>query len=119
MITKPKPKAKAPVAKPKKAVSPKKVAKKPAKKTQPSTEFKLFAPNASEVYVTGDFTDWSTTEFKARRFKDGTWKKSVPLKPGRYEYLFLVDGQWQTDPESTNKSSNPFGSENSVVIVGS
>ena len=100
-----------------KKAAPKKVTKKVVKKTSPSTEFTLFAPNASEVYLTGDFNDWSPTEFKARRFKDGTWKKKVMLKPGQYEYLFLVDSQWCTDPENPNRTTNPFGSENSVVVV--
>ena len=64
--------------------------KKAVKKSSPSTEFTLFAPDASEVFLCGDFNNWNATDFKARRFKDGTWKKSVKLKPGHYEYLFLV-----------------------------
>ncbi len=89
------------------------------RKTSPSTQFKLFAPDAGEVCLTGDFNNWSTSEFKARRFKDGTWGKMVELKPGRYEYLFLVDGQWWSDPENPNRAANPFGTENSVVTVRS
>jgi len=90
---------------------------KTVKKNSPSTEFTLFAPNAQEVYLSGDFNNWSTTEFRARRFKDGTWKKMVKLKPGHYEYLFRVDGQWWTDPENPSRIANPFGTENSVIIV--
>nr|MBF0223032.1 isoamylase early set domain-containing protein [Desulfobulbaceae bacterium] len=119
MATKPKPKTtKPPVAKQKKQVAPKKVAKKPAKKSLPSTEFSLFAPDASEVFLIGDLTNWNTTEFKMRKFKDGNWKKMVTLKPGRYEYLFLVDGEWWTDPENPDSTGNPFGSKNSVITIG-
>ena len=118
--------AKTTAAKTQKKVTPAKAAKKtvtakakkaPAKKTKPSTQFKLFAPNANEVYITGDFNDWNTTALKARRFKDGTWKKSVKLKPGQYEYLFLVDGEWWTDPENLASIINQFGTENSVISV--
>ena len=109
--------AKSPASKTKKKTTETKPATKAVKKSSPSTEFTLFAPDASEVYLTGDFNNWNTTELKARRFKDGTWKKMVQLKPGHYEYLFLVDGQWWTDPENPSRITNQFGSENSVVVI--
>jgi len=110
MTTKPKAKTK-PVAK---KAAPKKTV---AKKKTPSTEFSLQAPEASEVYLVGDFNDWSTTLHRPRKYKDGTWRKKLPLKPGRYEYLFLVDGEWWTDPENPQRTTNPFGSENSVITI--
>jgi 1,4-alpha-glucan branching enzyme len=109
--------AKSPTSKAKQKATETKTVKKAVKKSAPSTEFTLFAPDANEVHLAGDFNNWNTTEFKARRFKDGTWKKMVQLKPGQYEYLFLVDGQWWTDPENPSRIANQFGSENSVVIV--
>lgn len=87
------------------------------RKTQPSTEFTLFAPEAGEVLLVGDFTEWSAGDCRMRKFKDGIWKKKVNLKPGRYEYRFVVDGQWQSDPGNNNSNPNPYGSENSVLIV--
>ena len=89
-----------------------------AKKRTPSIEFKLFAPEAQEVFLVGEFNNWDPNGYKMRRFKDGTCKKSVQLKPGRYEYRFLVDGQWWTDPENGEKTINPYGSENSVIHIG-
>ena len=88
-----------------------------AKKRTPSFEFKLFAPDAQEVFLVGEFNDWDPNGYRMRRFKDGTCKKSVPLKPGRYEYRFLVDGQWWTDPNNGEKTTNPYGSENSVINI--
>lgn len=88
------------------------------KTATPSTAFSLYAPDAHEVYVIGDFNNWRTDNLKAKKFKDGTWRKSVPIKPGTYHYLFLVDGQWWTDPANPNRMQNPFGSENSVLTVG-
>jgi len=41
------------------------------------------------------------------------------LTPGRYEYRFLVDGQWRNDPECAECVANPFGSENCVIHVNS
>lgn len=83
----------------------------------PSTAFSITAPDAHEVFLIGDFNDWQAGELKARKFKDGTWTKSVKLKAGTYQYLFLVDGEWCTDPANPKRALNPFGSENSVVEV--
>ena len=85
--------------------------------TTPSTTFILHAPEAGEVFLCGDFNDWRPDELKARRFKDGTWRKSLPLKPGSYQYLFLVDGQWWADPDNPARARNPFGTENSVIEI--
>jgi 1,4-alpha-glucan branching enzyme len=91
-----------------------------AKKTKtaiPSIEFKLVAPDAKEVYLVGEFNDWNASQYRLRRYKHGTYKKKLQLKPGSYQYLFLVDGEWWTDPEHLERKPNPFGSENSVITV--
>lgn len=90
-----------------------------AKKTPaPSTTFTLLAPEAREVFLVGDFNNWRPDELKARRLKGGIWRKALTLKPGSYQYLFLVDGQWWTDPDNAARVGNPFGTENSVITVG-
>ena len=93
-------------------------AKKP-RATAPSVEFTVMAPAAKEVFLVGDFNDWQTEGFQMRKFKDGVCRKKVALKPGRYEYLFLVDGDWWTDPQNDARCPNPFGMENSVILINS
>lgn len=85
----------------------------------PSTEFSLYAPNANEVYLAGDFNGWQqdAKDYRLRKFKGDIWKKMVKLKPGRYEYQFVVDGQWWCDPENTNRVTNPYCTENCVIEV--
>lgn len=83
----------------------------------PATEFSLNAPDAKAVVVTGSFNDWNQEEHQAKRNKNGVWKVKVALPPGRYEYLFLVDGNWWTDPENPTTVWNSFGSANSVLEV--
>lgn len=87
------------------------------RKTVPSIEFTLMAPDAEEVYLVGDFNDWDGQKYRMRKFKNGLCKKSVKLKPGRYEYCFVVDGHWWTDPQNDNRCANPYGSENSVIWI--
>ena len=98
----------------------KKTATTKAKKTTtPSTEFSLYAPNVNEVYLAGNFNGWQSDakEYRLRKFKGDIWKKMVQLKPGRYEYQFVVDGQWWTDPQNENRVTNEYCTENCVIEV--
>lgn len=99
-----------------KCASPKKGNSKPKKKLT-STEFTISAPQAEKVYLAGDFNDWNPSEFSMRKFKNGQCKKKVKLKPGRYEYQFVVDGNWEADPQNPERTPTPFGSENSVIHI--
>lgn len=92
-------------------------AKKNPKKKTPSIEFQLLAPDAKEVFLVGDFNDWDPTMYKMRKFKGDVFKKKLPLKTGRYEYKFVVDGEWWTDPANSEKQPTSFGAENSVITI--
>jgi hypothetical protein len=52
-----------------------------------------------------------------RKDGNGEWTVSVTLPPGRYEYRFVVDGQWLSDPSAKESVHNTFGGTNSVVVV--
>lgn len=77
--------------------------------------FKISAPNARDVRLAGDFNSWDASSTVLARSKDGVWKRDLALKPGRYEYKYLVDGQWQRDPLNNLFTKNTFGTENSVI----
>ncbi|MCK5323164.1 MAG: glycogen-binding domain-containing protein [Desulfobulbaceae bacterium] len=83
----------------------------------PATQFRLQVPDAKAVYLVGDFNEWNETEYRVRRYKGGVFIKKLELKPGRYEYKFVVDGVWTSDPANPMAQSNDFGSENSVIVV--
>ncbi|MCX5692261.1 MAG: isoamylase early set domain-containing protein [Candidatus Omnitrophica bacterium] len=77
--------------------------------------FKISAPNANDVRLAGDFNSWDASDATLKKSKDGVWKRELTLKPGRYEYKYLVDGQWQRDSFNNLFVVNTFGSENSVI----
>jgi enterochelin esterase family protein len=94
-----------------------------------SVTFRLFAPNAKEVQVTGDFLPSVKMETpmgqmdgpgKATLTKDekGVWSlKTQALTPELYNYSFIMDGFSTTDP------SNPFlirdvASATNIFIIG-
>jgi 1,4-alpha-glucan branching enzyme len=75
------------------------------------------APHAARVFVAGDFNRWGAGDLRLRRDQTGTWKIRLWLKPGRYEYRFIVDGEWQDEPHATIRIPNEFGSCNCVLVV--
>lgn len=78
--------------------------------------FALQSPEAQYVYVVGDFNNWSLDESNLlERNNNGGWQKSFSLRPGRYRYKFVVDGQWIHDPDNPEREDNIFGSLDSVL----
>jgi len=73
------------------------------------------AQPAKDVRVVGTFNSWNQDQGRMQKGKNGEWRKRVNLQPGRYEYKFIVDGEWQVDPDASEWARNTFGSENSVL----
>lgn len=67
------------------------------------------------VQLAGDFNDWQPTPM--RKQKSGQYVAQIPLEPGIYEYRFLVDDDWLTDPDHGTMAMNPYGTFNSVADV--
>jgi 1,4-alpha-glucan branching enzyme len=79
--------------------------------------FSFTAPMAMRVQLAGDFTHWQQRPIAMHKGQDGIWRTTVELSPGKHHYRFLVDGQWQDDPECTLRVPNPYGSEDAVRQV--
>jgi 1,4-alpha-glucan branching enzyme len=80
-------------------------------------QFQFLAPEAKKAYLVGDFNNWDISVNPMKKNKNGIWKTALSLMPGRYEYRFLVDGNWENDPACSCCVPNEFGSENCVRIV--
>jgi hypothetical protein len=113
-ITAPKPVVAATPA-PVKPVAPPTPANKPQLKNVVSLE--LVKPEAKSVAVAGSFNEWKPERTPLVPLGNGQWKGNLDVKPGRHEYLFVVDGQWLPDPNAKESVANPFGGKNSVLIV--
>ena len=74
--------------------------------------FSFRAPDALNVQLVGDFTQWQERPVNLQKGADGVWQTTVSLPPGTHHYRFLVDGEWRDDPECTLRTPNPFGGEN-------
>ena len=81
------------------------------------TTLKFIAPTALSVLLAGDFNSWDPNVHPLERTSNGLWKINLSLSPGKYEYRFLVDGQWHNDPECKSYVSNPYGDDNCVITL--
>ena len=80
--------------------------------------FQLNAPSARSVALTGEFNKWMVNQIMLQRGADGVWSVDVPLPPGAYTYMFVVDGgEWLPDPDADAYRDDGFGSRNSVRRV--
>jgi len=78
----------------------------------------LLQPDARSVSVAGDFNDWNPGQTKLERSEGGMWTATIALKPGRYQYMFVIDGkQWVADPLAEEGTGDGFGSQNAVLDV--
>lgn len=81
-------------------------------------QFRLEAPGAASVAVTGDFDGWGASFAMADADGDGVWTGRVPVRPGVYTYMFVVDGSdWVTDPGAERYTDDGFGNRNAVLAV--
>ena len=82
-----------------------------------NVSFALHKPDAKGVSLCGDFNGWLPSATSMKRHDDGRWETTVALAPGRYQYKFIVDGEWIPDPAAQHNVPNQHGSLNSVVEV--
>ena len=77
----------------------------------------MVVPEAQNVFLIGNFNncDIHSHPFKTRSM--GIWKASIDLMPGIYEYRFLVDGEWQNDPNCTASVLNSYVSDNCILTL--
>lgn len=77
--------------------------------------FTLRAPEATDVKLSGDFTQSALTMTKAQ---DGTWSVTTgPLRPALYNYAFTVNGVRVVDPANPMLGAADRGSGSSLFEV--
>lgn len=78
----------------------------------------FYAPEARSVSLAGDFNKWSAEKGLMKKESNGIWTLEVPLQPGTYHYMFVVDEEaWVMDPNAELYRDDGFGKKNSVLRV--
>jgi 1,4-alpha-glucan branching enzyme len=79
--------------------------------------FSALFPQAKSVQLAGDFNNWQPAKTPMQKTGDGIWQVRLSLSKGTYRYRFVVDGNWQQDPNNKLTDPNPYGGLNSVIKV--
>lgn len=90
----------------------------PVAPAEPQTmlvQFRLDAPGAANVALAGSFTGWET-RIELVESAPGLWTARVAVPPGVHDYLFLVDGEWTSDPAAPEVPDG-FGGSNSRMFL--
>ena len=78
--------------------------------------FHLQAKGARRVSLVGSFNQWGANGIVLDPVSDGTtFAGTVELPPGTYEYMFVVDGRWVTDPAAEERRDDGFGRQNALL----
>ena len=81
-------------------------------------DFRIRTNPGSEVFLNGSFNKWNG---EAKKLKDttgdGDYSITIFLPPGRHEYKFIINGEWQVDPDCPDWVVNKYGTLNSVINV--
>ena len=91
-------------------------------KSKPVCKVTFYTPEqiqAEEVYLVGDFNQWTENATPMDKMKDGRFKVTVELdKDAEYQFRYLVNGaEWHNDWDADKYVPNPFSGDNSVVIT--
>ncbi|UCE73039.1 MAG: AAA family ATPase [Methanomassiliicoccales archaeon] len=80
--------------------------------------FNLEAPDSAIVEIAGDFNEWVPESLHLKESEGRTlWHKTISLRPGNYEYKYLIDGRWSSDPANDKTVEDPYGGVNSIIYV--
>jgi CubicO group peptidase (beta-lactamase class C family) len=83
---------------------------------QGNTTFRLKGyEGAKVVNLAGTFNDWKPAAIVCGK-EQGEWTCRVDLKPGKYFYKFIVDGNWILDPANPASEPDGRGNTNSVLV---
>ena len=66
--------------------------------------FTFHSSGARDVHIIGDFNRWFREPLERKSGRTWTITKAVP--PGRYEYVFVVDGRRLPDPNNRRRTSD-------------
>lgn len=71
--------------------------------------------DARKVILAGEFNNWNPDQLVMKKTQNG-WELPYVLAPGNYQYKYVIDGQWFTDPYNPHMGTFD-GNINSVLTV--
>lgn len=80
---------------------------------------KISDGKAHTIAIAGDFNGWNPqANLLEDPEGDGVWTGTLKLEPGRYEYMFVLDGEkWFPDPNALRYVKDGFGNRNAILEI--
>ena len=80
---------------------------------------RLTGGKAQNVAIAGDFNQWDLQRNQLEDYDgDGVRTATLKLPPGRYEYMFVLDGkEWLPDPNANRFVKDGFGGKNAILEI--
>ena len=83
------------------------------------SDFSCRAPVAEAVFLAGTFNDWRADATPMEKNSEGEWTTSLDLEPGRYEFKFVVDGEWVCEENGLSLVQRPKESTQPIRVLRS
>jgi len=80
-------------------------------------EFSFYRPDASHVFVAGDFNGWQHGRLTMSPNDNGYWTTRLRLPAGEFKFRYCADGQWFTDYAAFGVEPGRFGMDSVVRIT--
>lgn len=80
-------------------------------------QFTYYQKGLESIALVGGFNDWDADSTRLTEVSPGVWTVSLRLRPGVYEYQFILNGKQRVTDPTMPQTSSDFGSPNSVVKV--
>ncbi len=82
-----------------------------------TAEFTFYRPQATQVFVAGEFNDWREGELAMSQTDDGTWRARMRLPNGEFKFRYCADGVWYADYAAFGVEPGMFGLDSIVRVV--
>ncbi|MDR0303056.1 MAG: isoamylase [Treponema sp.] len=79
--------------------------------------FTFNAPAGETVTVAGDFNGWDPFMYELKEYPAGVYSITLPLPPGKHQYVFFHRGRRFADPHNPNRVYAKDGSAASLIVV--
>ncbi|MFC1569525.1 alpha-amylase family glycosyl hydrolase [bacterium] len=85
---------------------------------QVTFRFQPVISGVENIFLAGTFNDWSDSRAPmSDEDGDGVYEVTILMRPGTYQYKFVVDGAWITDPEAEAYADEGRGESNALITV--
>jgi hypothetical protein len=99
------------------SLPPREIRPNPLKGPPGSLGFSFKGPPGETVSVAGSFNGWDPFMYELQEGPAGVYTITIPLPPGRYQYVFFHRGQRYLDPYNSSRVYAKDGKAASEIVI--